>query len=253
VLYLGTALAALTTTSLRAEPTDGPINPRYEYDDSQSHPLRMLAYLGYPFGLLAEWTIERPLHRLASRTPTQQYIFGHKPHPPLFLEPQTDHDYGVNKRVPVQQTPPPRVTSQEPIAEKVLIKAVPVEKTVVREVTKVVEVEKIVFPDVAFEFNSAQLTDLGKGQVYLAAQKLKEKSEITVVIEGHTDHVGSETYNQKLGMLRAEVVKQELTRLGVDSNRMSVTSLGETRSLLEEQTDWARAVNRRAEFRVSSR
>jgi outer membrane protein OmpA-like peptidoglycan-associated protein len=147
---------------------------------------------------------------------------------------------------------PAKMTYTEPVAEKVSIKEVVVEKPVVKEVTKVVEVEKIVFPDVAFEFASAQLTDLGKGKVFLAAQRLKEKSAVSVAIEGHTDQVGSNEYNQRLGLLRAEVVKQELTRLGVDPSRMSVTSLGETKPLLEENTAWARAVNRRAEFRISS-
>ena len=77
--------------------------------------------------------------------------------------------------------------------ETVKVVEVPVEKTVIKEVTKVVEVEKVIFPAVAFRFDSAELTDLGKGQVYLAAQRLKEKNDITVVIEGHTDAVGSES------------------------------------------------------------
>jgi len=241
-LYLGAALVAWPLSS-RAD----------EYDDSQSHPLRVVAYALHPWGMLVEWVLARPFHALVSATPELEYIYGHRPHPPIFVEPQTAYDYGVSKRVPVQEpTAPKKMTFNEPVAEKVSIKEVVVEKPVVKEVTKVVEVEKIVFPDVAFEFNSAQLTDLGKGKVVLAAQKLKEKSPLAVVIEGHTDHVGSNEYNQRLGLLRAEVVKQELNRLGVDTSRMSVTSLGETRPLLEENTNWARAVNRRAEFRITS-
>ena len=44
-----------------------------------------------------------------------------------------------------------------------------------KEVPKAGEVEKVVFPAVAFRFDSAELTELGKGQVYLAAQRLKEQ------------------------------------------------------------------------------
>ena len=241
-LYLGAALAAWPLTS-RAD----------EYDDSQSHPLRVTAYALHPFGVLVEWVLARPFHALVSATPELEYVYGHRPHPPIFAEPQRAHDYGVTKRVPLQEPAMPnKMTFNEPVAEKVSIKEVVVEKPVVKEVTKVVEVEKIVFPDVAFEFNSAQLTDLGKGKVVLAAQRLKEKSPLAVVIEGHTDHIGSNEYNHKLGLLRAEVVKQELTRLGVDTSRMSVTSLGETKPLLEDNTAWARAVNRRAEFKVTA-
>ena len=130
---------------------------------------------------------------------------------------------------------------------------VPVEKIVVKEVPKIVEVERIVFPAVAFRFDSAELTELGKGQVYLAAQKLKEKSDLTIVIEGHADNIGSDEYNQKLGLRRAETVMKELAAQGVESERMSAASLGESKPLLAQGTNWARAVNRRVEFQVKAR
>ena len=91
-----------------------------------------------------------------------------------------------------ETTPPAKVTAApEPPKEVVKIVEVPVEKIVVKEVPKIVEVERVVFPNVAFRFDSAELTDLGKGEVYLAAQRLKEKANITIAIEGHTDDVGS--------------------------------------------------------------
>ncbi|HWP60154.1 MAG TPA: OmpA family protein [Candidatus Acidoferrales bacterium] len=240
--YVGLALAARPAVSWADE-----------YDDSQSHPLRVVAYALHPLALVVEWTLARPFHALVSATPTLEYIFGHHPHPPLFLEPQPLHDYGVTRKVPMPEPAmPKKMTSSEPVAERISVKEVVVEKPVIREVAKVVEVEKVIFPDVAFEFNSAQLTDLGKGRVFLVAQKLREKAPIEVVIEGHTDHIGSGEYNRRLGLLRAEVVKQELTRLGVDPSRMSVTSAGETRPLIDQDTSWARAVNRRAEFKVTA-
>jgi peptidoglycan-associated lipoprotein len=213
----------------------------------------MAAYLIHPFGVLLEWTVARPLHRLASRNRTREYIFGHTPHPPMFAEPQPLYDYGVNRKVPMPEKPQTKVTAREPVAEKVVFKEIAVEKPVLQEVTKVVEVERVVFPEIAFNFGSAQLTDLGKGKTYLVAQKLNEKSDLVVVIEGHTDYVGSDDYNTQLGLRRAQTVQNELARLGIDPARMSVISLGETRPLLDEKADWARAVNRRAEFRITSR
>ena len=126
----------------------------------------------------------------------------------------------------------------------------PVEKLVIKEVPKIVEVEKVVFPAVAFRFDSAELTDLGKGQVYLAAQRLKEKADLTVVIEGHTDAVGNDEYNQKLGQRRAQTVMKELSAQGIDASRMSAASIGESKPLVNQDTQWARAVNRRVEFQV---
>jgi peptidoglycan-associated lipoprotein len=224
-----------------------------EYDDSQSHPLRVAAYLAHPFGVLIEWLLARPGHFLVSATPELEYIFGHRPHPPILVEPQPLHDYGVPKRVPMKESPAPRAAlPQEPTAERVIIKEVVLEKNVLKETPNVVEIEKIVFPSVAFRFDSADLTDLGKGQVYLVAQRLKENPNTLVAIEGHADDVGSNEYNMRLGLRRAERVKQELTQLGIESDRLSAASLGKSKPLIEQQTDWARAVNRRADFKTSA-
>ncbi len=222
-----------------------------EYDDSQSHPLRIAAYLLYPIGWLAEWTVFRPFHFLVSATEPQEAFFGHRPHPPILAEPQPMHDYGPSRRVPLNQTnAEPRVITTVTPAETVKVVEIPVEKTVVKEVTKVVEVEKVIFPAVAFRFDSAELTDLGKGQVYLAAQRLKEKNDITIVIEGHTDAVGSEDYNRRLGQRRAQAVMNELRAQGIDPGRMAAAGAGENAPLINQDTQWARAVNRRVEFQV---
>ena len=224
-----------------------------EYDDSQSNPFRIAAYLLYPVGWLAEWVVLRPFHFMVSATEAQEAFFGHQPHPPVLAEPQPYYYYGSPKRVPLKQTnvaPEPTLARPTAPVETVKIVEVPVEKIVVKEVTKVVEVEKVVFPAVAFRFDSAELTDLGKGQVYLAAQRLKEKTDITVVIEGHTDATGSDEYNRKLGQRRAQTVMTELSAQGIDPNRMSATSIGENAPLINQENQWARAVNRRVEFQV---
>jgi outer membrane protein OmpA-like peptidoglycan-associated protein len=143
------------------------------------------------------------------------------------------------------------VVVKEVIKEVIVEK--PVIKEVIKEVPQIVEVEKVVLSDVAFRFNSAELTDLGKGRAYQIAEKLKEKTDIVVVIEGHADYVGSDEYNVKLGLRRAEAVQKELMALGVDPARMSVVSMGESKPAIDQKPDWARAVNRRAEFRITSR
>lgn len=222
-----------------------------EYDDSQSNPLRIAAYLLHPLGWLTEWTITRPFHYLVSATAPQEAFFGHYPHPPILAEPPPMQDYGVPKKVPMTPVAPPAPQAAVPSApETVKVVQVPVEKIVVKEVPKIVEVEKVVFPAIAFRFDSAELSDLGKGQVYLAAQRLKEKNDLTVAIEGHTDAAGNEEYNQKLGQRRAQTVMKELAALGIEPNRMSATSLGEAKPLIDQNTQWADAVNRRVEFQV---
>ena len=104
------------------------------------------------------------------------------------------------------------------------------------------------FSDITFEFDKATLTDLGRGRVYLIAQKLKEGKNVKVEIQGHTDYIGTEDYNKALGLKRAEAVKAELAKLGIDPARMSTVSFGKAKPLIDQKTPWARAVNRRTEF-----
>lgn len=137
----------------------------------------------------------------------------------------------------------------ERLVEKEVIKEVPVEKIV--RVPEYITVERIVFSDIAFDYDKSTLTDLGKGRVYLIAQKLKDNKNIKVVVEGHTDFIGTDEYNQALGLRRANAVREELVRLGISADRMTTASYGESQPLLDMQTDWARAVNRRVEFEIS--
>ncbi len=50
-----------------------------DYDDTQSHPIRIIAYLASPIGFTLEWLIFRPFHYLVSR-PALEPVFGHTPH-----------------------------------------------------------------------------------------------------------------------------------------------------------------------------
>lgn len=224
-----------------------------EYDESQANPFRIVAYLIHPFGVITEWLVLRPLHYVVSANEQQEAIFGHRPHPSLLAEPRPLYDYGIAKKAPVPQVQPaPKPAAAAPMAEQVRIVEVPVEKVVTNEVVKEVEVERVIFPGIAFRFDSAELTDLGKGQVYLAAQRLKEKSDVTIVVEGHTDNVGTDAYNQKLGMRRAETIMKELASLGIDPAKMTSASSGETKPLVSEDNAWAHALNRRVEFQVKA-
>ena len=247
LLLVGSVLLTLASTPVFAYPD--------EYDDSQSNPFRIAAYLVHPVGWLAEWLIYRPFHLLVSGTEPQEAFFGHHPHPPVLAAPMPRQDYSSARRVYASSAHiPPPAPAPVPPPETVKIVEVPVERIVIKEVPvqKIVEVEKVVFPAVAFAFDSANLTDLGKGQVFLAAQRFKEKNDLTVVIEGHADNRGADDYNQKLGLDRAQTVMNELVGLGIDRGRISTNSIGEGQPLIGQDASWARAVNRRVEFHVKA-
>jgi outer membrane protein OmpA-like peptidoglycan-associated protein len=132
---------------------------------------------------------------------------------------------------------PPR-SFEEPGREKVVYRG------------RVIQVERIAFQDIDFEFDKATLTDVGRGRCYLIGQKLKDGKNVKIEIQGHSDYIGTEDYNKKLGVQRAEAVKAELVRLGVNPASISTVSFGEETALVDTPTPWTRAVSRRTEFVV---
>jgi outer membrane protein OmpA-like peptidoglycan-associated protein len=226
-----------------------------EYDDSQSHPLRILAYLVHPAAFVLEWTVFRPFHFLVSGAEPLEAVFGHKPHPPVLAEPAPDYDYGMPRRVPLKPTQMNRLPGSvkpaaESGAEKVKTAELPVQKPVTKEVPKIVELERFILPEFAFRFDSAELTDFGKAEIYHAAQKLKDKSDIVIAIGGHTDNLASEPYDQQLGMRRTQTIIKELVALGIDPARMSIARDRTGKPSVNQDTDRERAVNRPLELHV---
>lgn len=81
------------------------------------------------------------------------------------------------------------------------------------------------------------------------AKMLKENSTLTILIEGHTDNVGSAASNQQLSEQRAESVKKALVQKGISAHRMATIGFGQSRSVADNGTDEGRAKNRRVEIR----
>jgi len=108
--------------------------------------------------------------------------------------------------------------------------------------------EDLVLRDVNFEFDSATLT-MGAEQILDdVADKLRANSNVRVRIEGHTDSMGSEAYNQDLSQARADSVADYLMRQGVDAERMRTVGYGESQPVASNDTDAGRAENRRVEL-----
>ena len=110
-----------------------------------------------------------------------------------------------------------------------------------------VEVDKI-GGRVSFDSGKSKLSAAGHTYVAERAKLLKEHPQVSVILEGHTDARGSESYNLSLGDRRARQVKWELVQEGVDPGRVVIVSYGETRPV--EKTRAASASNRRVEIVV---
>lgn len=100
---------------------------------------------------------------------------------------------------------------------------------------------------VHFAFDSSELNDSSK---YLLENLIKRlNSNQRLLVEGHTDNVGTEAYNFDLGIKRSEEVVRYLENMGVDSNNMKSKSLGETMPVADNTTERGRYENRRVDIK----
>jgi len=101
-----------------------------------------------------------------------------------------------------------------------------------------------------FAFDKHEVLAGDRGALDQTARWLKARPEMMVQIAGHGDERGTDAYNLALGERRAHSIRIALTKLGVDSRRLTTTSYGENRPLCSVHTEDCWAKNRRAEFLV---
>jgi outer membrane protein OmpA-like peptidoglycan-associated protein len=101
--------------------------------------------------------------------------------------------------------------------------------------------------DATFAFDKYSLSDEAKAALDAFAGKLKsQNTNVYIEIQGHTDNIGSESYNLKLGYKRAEKAMQYLNmEQGVPLHRMNIISYGEYKPIADNSTREGRAQNRR--------
>lgn len=101
-------------------------------------------------------------------------------------------------------------------------------------------------PKTYFDFDLHSLSAEAQQTVDSVASAIKDLDGL-VVIEGHTDHTGTDEYNQTLSMRRANAVRDALVMQGVSADRMLVRGFGERQPAATNTTSDGRALNRRVE------
>ena len=104
--------------------------------------------------------------------------------------------------------------------------------------------------DAFFDFDKAALKKEGKAKLDDLVGKVKGINLEVIIAVGHTDSVGTDAYNQKLSVRRAEAVKAYLVSKGIEKNRVYTEGKGEKQPVADNKTKEGRAKNRRVEIEV---
>ncbi len=145
----------------------------------------------------------------------------------------------VPKKPMAAPAPAPKAAPPAP-APAPAPKAAP--KPVVEKVTMAAETH--------FDFDKAVLKPEGKARLDDLVGKLKAVNLEVIIAIGHTDSIGSNAYNQKLSVRRANAVKAYLVSKGIEANRIYTEGKGETQPIADNRTKEGRAKNRRVEIEV---
>jgi OOP family OmpA-OmpF porin len=101
-----------------------------------------------------------------------------------------------------------------------------------------------------FEFDKADLRPEDKELLSRIAGILMTSHDYTISVNGHTDDVGTDAYNQKLSERRAQAVRDYLVKAGLAAEILSVEGHGKSRPIVAGNTEAARAKNRRVELGI---
>jgi OOP family OmpA-OmpF porin len=111
--------------------------------------------------------------------------------------------------------------------------------------------EKVTFSaDTFFDFDKAVLKPEGKAKLDDIVSKVGGVNLEVIIAVGHTDSIGTDAYNQRLSVRRAEAVKAYLVSKGIEKNRVYTEGKGEKQPVADNKTSAGRAKNRRVEVEV---
>ncbi|MBK9420909.1 MAG: OmpA family protein [Flavobacteriales bacterium] len=140
--------------------------------------------------------------------------------------------------------PPPKVV----VADHASTKETPLAKVEPPPVGKSIRLDNI-----GFDFGKATLTPESKTELDELADMLTDYPRMHIVVEGHTDDVGSDASNMTLSEDRAKAVFTFLRDRKVEAERSAWKGYGETKPLVPNDSEEHRALNRRVEFKVVER
>lgn len=153
-----------------------------------------------------------------------------------------------------EPVPPPKPTAVEPKPEpkpEARPEVAPAPKPEAAKPAPKPIAEKVTLAtDAHFDFDKSVLRPEGKARLDDIVNKIKGLNLEVVIAVGHTCSIGSDAYNQKLSVRRAESVKAYLISKGIEPNRVYTEGKGEKQPAYTNKTREGRAKNRRTEVEV---
>jgi len=116
----------------------------------------------------------------------------------------------------------------------------------------VVQSAELDFQNILFDFNSSEPRRISYVEINAMKDAFANLDSIALVLEGHTDDVGSDEYNYELGRLRAESVSAELRKSLKPTASLTAISLGESMAIAANDNDFHRSLNRRVSLVVKA-
>lgn len=104
--------------------------------------------------------------------------------------------------------------------------------------------------NVFFDFDKFDVKEESFEELDLLMKTLNENPKMIIEVSGHSDYIGDEKYNYNLSFNRAKSVVAYLIRNGIEKARLRPRGYGENLPAVDEETDDARAKNRRSEFTI---
>ena len=105
---------------------------------------------------------------------------------------------------------------------------------------------------VTFEYNKSSLTATAKSNLDKLVEVFNEYPDTNLLIVGHTDNVGSQSYNKPLSEQRAKAVRDYLVSKGISASRLTSAGRGLEEPIADNSTAEGRASNRRVEIAITA-
>jgi len=137
-----------------------------------------------------------------------------------------------------------------PVVAPALVDPAPVAAPAVVPVAPPAATKVTYAADAFFDFDKSVIKPAGKEKLDDLIGKIKDINLEVIIAVGHTDSVGSDSYNQKLSVRRSEAVKAYLVSKGIEKNRVYTEGKGEKQPVADNKTAEGRAKNRRVEIEV---